>query len=149
MHLLAEATGVTHYEDWYAGRQVLITANDRGLGISNGDIGVAVRAEEGRLRVVVRIAGELRLFAPTRLSGVETVFAMTVHKSQGSEARAVTVVLPPEESPLLTRELFYTARHPGPGARHHRRHRGAAARRCRPPGAARLRARGPAATSAP
>lgn len=107
-HLVAERTGVTHYEDWYAGRQVLITANDRGLGISNGDIGVVVRTEEGRLRVALRIAGEIRLFAPTRLSGVETVFAMTVHKSQGSEARAVTMVLPPEESPLLTRELFYT-----------------------------------------
>ncbi len=51
----------------------------------------------------------MRLFAPTRLSGVETVHAMTVHKSQGSEARAVTVVLPPEDSRLLTRELFYTA----------------------------------------
>lgn len=107
--LVADRTGVTHYDDWYAGRQVLITSNDRGLGLSNGDIGVVVRVPDGRLRVVVRAGHDVRLFAPTRLSGVETVFAMTVHKSQGSEARAVTVVLPPEESRLLTRELFYTA----------------------------------------
>jgi exodeoxyribonuclease V alpha subunit len=88
---------------------VLITANDRGLGLSNGDLGVTVRADDGRLRVMVRLDGELKSFAPTRLTGVETVYAMTVHKSQGSEARAVTVVLPPADSPLLTRELLYTA----------------------------------------
>ena len=58
---------------------------------------------------MVRLDGELKPFAPTRLTGVETVYAMTVHKSQGSEARDVTVVLPPEDSPLLTRELLYTA----------------------------------------
>ena len=109
VHDLAESAGVAHLDEWYAGRPVLITANDRGLGLSNGDLGVTVRAEDGRLRVMVRLDGELRPFAPTRLTGVETVYAMTVHKSQGSEARAVTVVLPPEDSPLLTRELLYTA----------------------------------------
>ncbi len=108
-HLVAERAGLAHLEEWYAGRPVLLTANDRGLGVSNGDIGVVVRMPEGRLRVVVRTGNETKLFAPTRLSGIETVFAMTVHKSQGSEARAVTVVLPGEESALLTRELFYTA----------------------------------------
>jgi exodeoxyribonuclease V alpha subunit len=107
--LLAERTGVTHYEEWYAGRPVLITTNDRGLRLSNGDLGVTVRLPDGRLRVLVRLGEAAVPFAPTRLSGVETVYAMTVHKSQGSEARAVTVVLPPEDSPLLTRELFYTA----------------------------------------
>jgi exodeoxyribonuclease V alpha subunit len=107
--LVADRTGITHYDEWYAGRQVLITANDRGLGISNGDIGAVVRVPDGRLRVLLRSGNDVRQFAPTRLSGVETVFAMTVHKSQGSEARAVTLVLPPEESHLLTRELFYTA----------------------------------------
>jgi exodeoxyribonuclease V alpha subunit len=109
VHHLAESAGVAHLDEWYAGRPVLITANDRGLGLSNGDLGVTVRADDGRLRVVVRLDGEPRSFAPTRLTGVETVYAMTVHKSQGSEARAVTVVLPPEDSPLLTRELLYTA----------------------------------------
>lgn len=107
--LVAERTGVTHYDEWYAGRPVLITTNDRGLGLSNGDLGVTVRLPDGRLRVLVRLGNVSKLFAPTRLSGVETVFAMTVHKSQGSEARRVTVILPPEDSRLLTRELFYTA----------------------------------------
>lgn len=107
--LLAERTGITHYEEWYSGRPVLITANDRGLRLSNGDLGVTVRTPEGKLRVMVRAGAGVREFAPTRLSGVETVHAMTVHKSQGSEARAVTVILPPEDSRLLTRELFYTA----------------------------------------
>ncbi len=108
-HLVAERAGLAHLDEWYAGRPVLLTANDRGLGVSNGDIGVVVRMPEGRLRVVVRTGNETKLFAPTRSSGIETVFAMTVHKSQGSEARAVTVILPGEDSALLTRELFYTA----------------------------------------
>ena len=108
-HLVAERAGLAHLDEWYTGRPVLLTANDRGLGVSNGDIGVVVRMPEGRLRVVVQTGNETRLFAPTRLSGIETVYAMTVHKSQGSEARAVTVILPGEDSALLTRELFYTA----------------------------------------
>ncbi|HEX2892858.1 MAG TPA: AAA family ATPase, partial [Marmoricola sp.] len=107
--LVEQRTGLQHFEEWYAGRPVLVTANDSGLGLSNGDLGITVRLPDGRLRVLVRIGASSRLFAPTRLSGVETVYAMTVHKSQGSEARAVTVVLPPEDSRLLTRELFYTA----------------------------------------
>jgi exodeoxyribonuclease V alpha subunit len=107
--LVEQRTGLQHFDEWYAGRPVLVTANDQGLGLSNGDLGVTVRLPDGRLRVLLRIGGTTRLFAPTRLSGVETVHAMTVHKSQGSEARAVTVVLPPEDSRLLTRELFYTA----------------------------------------
>jgi len=107
--LVEQRTGLQHFDEWYAGRPVLVTANDSGLGLSNGDLGITVRLPDGRLRVLVRIGATTRLFAPTRLSGVETVYAMTVHKSQGSEARAVTVVLPPEDSRLLTRELFYTA----------------------------------------
>lgn len=107
--LVEQRTGLQHFDEWYAGRPVLVTANDPGLGLSNGDLGITVRLPDGRLRVLVRVGGGTKLFAPTRLSGVETVYAMTVHKSQGSEARAVTVILPPEDSRLLTRELFYTA----------------------------------------
>jgi exodeoxyribonuclease V alpha subunit len=106
--LVGERTGVNIYDEWYPGRQVLVTSNDRGLGISNGDIGVVVRSAD-RHRVVIRTGTETKLFAPTRLSGIETVYAMTVHKSQGSEADTVTVVLPDTDSALLTRELFYTA----------------------------------------
>lgn len=108
-HMVGEALHRTHYDEWYSGRPVMITANDQGLKLSNGDLGVTVRTEDDKLRVAVRSGGRLRLFAPTRLSGVDTVYAMTVHKSQGSEAEHVTVILPPADSPLLTRELFYTA----------------------------------------
>jgi exodeoxyribonuclease V alpha subunit len=95
-------------QEWYAGRPLLVTANDYGLGLFNGDTGVVVR-EGDELRAVVAGVGEHARFAPSRLGDVETLHAMTVHKSQGSQAREVTVLLPPDDSPLLTRELFYTA----------------------------------------
>ena len=107
--LVAERTGVTHYDEWYAGRPILVTANDYDQLLNNGDMGVTLRRPDGRLRVAVQVGSEVREFATTRLSGVETVHAMTVHKSQGSQAATVSVVLPDEESRLLTRELFYTA----------------------------------------
>ncbi|MFT4085530.1 MAG: exodeoxyribonuclease V subunit alpha [Nocardioides sp.] len=110
-HWLGEATGAPigagWGHEWYAGRPILITANDYGLGLFNGDTGVVVE-QDGELRVV--IAGASRQsFASSRLGDVDTLHAMTVHKSQGSQADRVTVLLPPEDSPLLTRELFYTA----------------------------------------
>ena len=95
-------------QEWYAGRPLLVTANDYGLGLFNGDTGVVVREGED-LRAVIAGIGEHARFATSRLGDVETLHAMTVHKSQGSQAREVTVLLPPEDSPLLTRELFYTA----------------------------------------
>jgi exodeoxyribonuclease V alpha subunit len=107
--LVAERTGVTHYDEWYAGRPILVTANDYDQLLNNGDMGVTLRRDDGRLRVVVQVGAKVREFATTRLSGIETVHAMTVHKSQGSQAATVSVVLPDEESRLLTRELFYTA----------------------------------------
>jgi exodeoxyribonuclease V alpha subunit len=107
--LVAERTGVTHYDEWYAGRPVLVTANDYGQGLYNGDIGVTIRRDDGRIRVVVPGADGLKEFATTRLPDVQTVYAMTVHKSQGSQAEEVSVVMPPDDSPLLTHELFYTA----------------------------------------
>jgi exodeoxyribonuclease V alpha subunit len=107
--LIADRTGgATTYHEWYSGRPVLITANDRGQRLNNGDMGVTLRRPDGRLRVVLADL-ERRVFAPTRLPNVQTMHAMTVHKSQGSQAEVVTVVMPPEDSRLLTRELFYTA----------------------------------------
>lgn len=104
---LAERTGEPIWSDWYAGRPVLVTANDYGLGLYNGDTGVTVH-RDGVLRAV--IAGTSRVeFATSRLADVDTMHAMTIHKSQGSQADEVTVLLPPEDSRLLTRELFYTA----------------------------------------
>ncbi|QBR92703.1 exodeoxyribonuclease V subunit alpha [Nocardioides euryhalodurans] len=93
---------------WYPGRPFLVTANDYGLGIYNGDTGAAV-LRRGVLRAVVAgVTGPLDL-ATSRVSDVETMHAMTIHKSQGSQAGEVTVLLPDVESRLLTRELLYTA----------------------------------------
>jgi len=104
---LAAATGEPIWSPWYPGRPVLVTANDYGLGLYNGDTGVTV-VRDGTLRAV--IAGTQRLeFATSRLAEVETMHAMTIHKSQGSQADEVTVLLPSDDSRLLTRELFYTA----------------------------------------
>jgi exodeoxyribonuclease V alpha subunit len=77
--------------------------------VANGDLGVVVDTDAGR-RVAFPAAGHtVRLVPPARLEAVDTVHAMTIHKSQGSEFDEVVVVLPPEGSPLLLRELLYTA----------------------------------------
>ena len=105
---LSEQTDTPLWAAWYAGRPVLVTANDYGLGLLNGDTGIAV-LRDGGLRVVMSAsAGPLEL-ATSRLADIETMHAMTIHKSQGSQAREVTVLLPPTDSRLLTRELLYTA----------------------------------------
>jgi exodeoxyribonuclease V alpha subunit len=107
---------------WYIGRPVMVTRNDYALGLMNGDIGLCLPDEKGVLRVAFPQAdatnndnasdkaGEnsVRWVMPSRLESVETVFAMTVHKSQGSEFSHVLLVLPAQESPVLTRELVYT-----------------------------------------
>ena len=93
---------------WYVGQPVMITRNDRRLGLYNGDVGVVVRAGDG-VQVVFRGASGARPFGPSRLEDVETVHAMTIHKSQGSQFTDVVVVLPDESSQILTRELLYTA----------------------------------------
>ncbi|TPG34218.1 exodeoxyribonuclease V subunit alpha [Mycolicibacterium hodleri] len=105
---LTESTGEPIWSDWYAGRPVLVTANDYGLGLYNGDTGVTVNGPDG-LRAAIASAGEPRAFATSRLPDLETMYAMTIHKSQGSQATEVTVLMPPVDSRLLTRELFYTA----------------------------------------
>ncbi len=107
-HWLTEATGEPIWSDWYAGRPVLVTANDYGLGLYNGDTGVTVVRDGVLCAVVAAGAGPVE-FATSRLADVETMHAMTIHKSQGSQANEVTVLLPPEDSRLLTRELVYTA----------------------------------------
>nr|WP_245906117.1 exodeoxyribonuclease V subunit alpha [Mycolicibacterium palauense] len=106
---LREETGEARWNQWYLGRPVLVTANDYGLGLYNGDAGVTVRGDGGELRVVIAGADGVRDFATSRLAEVETMHAMTIHKSQGSQADEVTVLLPPRESRLASRELFYTA----------------------------------------
>jgi len=94
--------------EWYAGRPLLLTSNDYGLELFNGDTGVVVATDDG-LRAAIAVPGGHRDLATSRLTDVETMHAMTVHKSQGSQASEVTVLLPPDDSRLLTRELLYTA----------------------------------------
>jgi exodeoxyribonuclease V alpha subunit len=110
---LGEDTGEPIWSTWYAGRPLLVTANDYGLGIYNGDVGVAVRPPSGSphraLRAAIDASTGLLDLATSRVAQVETMHALTIHKSQGSQADEIVVVLPPPESRLLTRELFYTA----------------------------------------
>jgi exodeoxyribonuclease V alpha subunit len=93
---------------WYVGRPLLVAANDHQLRLYNGDTGVVVQAE-GRAQAAFRRQGGVSLLAPSRLSDVSTMHALSVHRSQGSQFDTVTVLLPPADSPLLTRELLYTA----------------------------------------
>ena len=86
-----------------------MTANDYTLQLYNGETGAAVLRDDGRLRAWISGSGGLHDFATGRLDAVETMHAMTIHKSQGSQARRITVLLPDAGSRLLTRELFYTA----------------------------------------
>jgi exodeoxyribonuclease V alpha subunit len=93
----------------YVGRPLLVTQNDYELRVFNGDAGVVVAEESGGVSAVFDTGGELLRFTPTRLAAVETVYAMTIHKSQGSQFETAVVVLPDESSRILTRELLYTA----------------------------------------
>jgi exodeoxyribonuclease V alpha subunit len=97
---------------WYTRRPLLITRNDHEMGLFNGDLGVVLPAEGRTDRQDACFAapdGGVRRLPPQRLPAHETVFAMTVHKSQGSEFDSALVILPDNDSPLLTRELLYTA----------------------------------------
>jgi exodeoxyribonuclease V alpha subunit len=94
--------------EWYEGRPVMVTRNDATLGVFNGDIGVVLLSPQGALRAYFLDGALLRSVSVGRLADVETAFAMTVHKSQGSEFEHVLLVLPDEDLPLLTRELVYT-----------------------------------------
>ena len=113
--LVAEGLLVTRGE-WYEGRPVTVTRNDAGLGVFNGDIGIALRPFSGaahgqggaNLRAVFLDGNALRSVGVSRLAHVETAFAMTVHKSQGSEFEHTVLVLPAAPSRVLTRELVYT-----------------------------------------
>ncbi|MBR9879130.1 MAG: exodeoxyribonuclease V subunit alpha [Gammaproteobacteria bacterium] len=109
-----------HSTHWYEGRPVLVTGNDYALKLMNGDIGIALKVpvefanpEAGTTLRVAFPAGDgqggIRWVLPSRLQRVETVFAMTVHKSQGSEFVHTALVMPDTLSPILTRELVYTA----------------------------------------
>ncbi|MGF6272840.1 exodeoxyribonuclease V alpha subunit [Massilia sp. UYP11] len=96
--------------EWYVGRPVMVTRNDYSTGVFNGDIGVTLPdpARPGAQRVYFLEGDNVRSVLATRLRNVETAFAMTVHKSQGSEFRHTVLALPRESNAILTRELVYT-----------------------------------------
>lgn len=93
----------------YPGRPLLITANDYDLDLFNGDTGVVVAAGDGRMVAAFEQRGDVTCVRSNQLGAVETVYAMTVHKSQGSQFATAAVMLPPPSSRILTRELLYTA----------------------------------------
>ena len=102
---------ITMEKGWYRGRPVLITRNDYNLGLYNGDIGIILPdpASENNLRAFfLSPDGSLRRFLPVRLPVHETAYAITVHKSQGSEFDKTLLLLPDRYTPVLTRELIYT-----------------------------------------
>lgn len=127
---LAERCWIVPRGEWYEGRPVIVTRNDAALGVFNGDVGIALRigvdrpsgasagdatgdalaaaAGEAALRVCFADSAGVRSIGVGRLGPVETAFAMTVHKSQGSEFDHTVLVLPPETNPVTTRELAYT-----------------------------------------
>ena len=109
--VLAEAGLLTPRAGWYEGRPIMITRNDHNLQLFNGDTGIILRDAEagGELRAFFASPqGKLRRFLPSRLPLRETAFALTVHKSQGSEFNRLLLILPDKDAPVLTRELLYT-----------------------------------------
>lgn len=106
---LAQAGWLQPQGEWFVGRPVMVTRNDAGLGVFNGDVGVVLPAASGGALRAHFLDGErVRSVSVSRLAHVETAFAMTVHKSQGSEFAHTVLVLPPGAGAGLTRELAYT-----------------------------------------
>lgn len=118
---LIAASDVELEHGWFEGRPVLVTRNDYGLGLMNGDIGITLALPDARQpshhnsRTLLRVAfptsdgsDRIKWVLPSRLQAVETVYAMTVHKSQGSEFTHTALLLPDAPNPILTRELVYT-----------------------------------------
>ncbi len=109
--ILEENNLIDSRNRWYHGRPVMITSNDYNLKLFNGDVGITFpdHGSGGSLRVFFPAHdGGLRNFSPVRLPAHETVYAMTIHKSQGSEFDGILMLLPPQDSQILTRELIYT-----------------------------------------
>jgi len=106
--VLQRAGLIPKYEQWYPGKPVIINVNDYTLGLHNGDTGICLR-DEGQLKIHFQHEGQIRTISPGRLPDHNTAFALTVHKSQGSEFEEVLLILPDALSQVLSRELIYTA----------------------------------------
>jgi exodeoxyribonuclease V alpha subunit len=107
--LEAEVAGLNPEDRWYPGRPLLVTQNDYELALYNGDTGVIVQSTPDRVSAAFKRRGEIVQYSPSRLGAVDTVYAMTIHKSQGSQFDTVAALLPAPESRILSRELLYTA----------------------------------------
>ncbi len=108
---LTNSGRIQHSTSWYPGRPVMINQNDANIQLYNGDIGLCLPDPEQKNKLMVFFQcpdGGIKKFLPTRLPHCETVFAMTVHKSQGSEFDEVLIILPETINPVLTKELLYT-----------------------------------------
>jgi exodeoxyribonuclease V alpha subunit len=99
--------GVRPQDVWYKGRPVMVTRNNRAIGLSNGDVGVVI-PKDGHLVAVFGIPRATHAVSVARLEDIATVHALTIHKSQGSEYDHAVVVLPEQTSRIATRELLYT-----------------------------------------
>ncbi|HEY5512680.1 MAG TPA: exodeoxyribonuclease V subunit alpha [Geomonas sp.] len=109
---LAKAGLINPEGRWYAGEPIMITRNDYNLALFNGDVGLILPDPESGFELRAFFpsgAAGMRKVLPLRLPDHESAFAMTVHKSQGSEFDRVLLILPDRDAPLLTRELLYTA----------------------------------------
>jgi len=94
---------------WYAGQPVLVSENDYDLNLFNGDVGIILRDADGNLMTFFQDHDRgFRKISPFRLPQFELAYAVTVHKSQGTEFEKVLLLLPEQDSPVLTRELIYT-----------------------------------------
>jgi len=108
--ILARAGMLDPAGEWYHCRPVIVSGNHYHLGLFNGDIGVCMADGQGGEMVYFPAAvGGYKAVSPFQMPPCATAFALTVHKSQGSEYRRVALVLPEEHTPLVTRELLYTA----------------------------------------
>ena len=107
--LAAELDGFDPDDRWYVGRPLLVNENDYELRLNNGDTGVVVRSGPDRVACAFARGGLTIKYSPSRLGALDTVYAMTIHKSQGSQFDAAAVLLPEPGSRILTRELLYTA----------------------------------------
>ena len=95
--------------EWFAGRPLLVTENDYGLRLYNGDTGVVITGADGHPIAAFERGDDVVEIRPSRLAAIQTVYAMTIHKSQGSQFDTAVVLLPAPGSRILTRELLYTA----------------------------------------
>ncbi len=111
--LESELPGFSARERWYVGRPLLVTENDRELRLYNGDTGVVVRTADDRVLAAFERGGEPVLYSPSRLGAIDTVYAMTIHKSQGSQFQTAAVCCP-NRAPGSSPASCSTRRRPGP-----------------------------------